>query len=115
MGAKKRRYPGINFFTESDRDIFKGREKDVERLYTEIMLSDTMVLHAESGVGKSSLVRAGLVPYIKEKNKSFTPVIINFGRTNKLEDKGLLLNILISTIKNAIGNLKKSGITLYQS
>ncbi len=117
MSSEKYRYPGINFFTEADADIFWGRETDIERLYTEISLSDTMVLHAESGVGKSSLVRAGLTPYIAEMDETLVPVVVNFGRTKKYpnlkeikvesDQKDFLLHILIDTIKEKLYSIDK--------
>jgi len=69
MGTPARyRYPGINFFTKDDHDIFCGRSVEADRLFTGIMSSNTMVLHGESGTGKSSLVQAGILPLLEERN-----------------------------------------------
>ena len=109
MSAKKFRYPGINYFTEADEDIFKGRKDDVDRLYTEIYLSDTTVLHAKSGEGKSSLIRAGLIPYLKRSHPNLVPIIINFGRfknqkSSILEEKDFskkdfLVNVVLESVE----------------
>ncbi|MBF2067212.1 MAG: hypothetical protein IGS39_22770 [Calothrix sp. C42_A2020_038] len=46
-----------------------GREKDINRLIQRLGRADCKltVIHGPSGVGKSSLLRAGLVPTLKEK------------------------------------------------
>ncbi|MEQ9548917.1 MAG: hypothetical protein RIM23_04790 [Coleofasciculus sp. G3-WIS-01] len=46
-----------------------GRQLDVERLITRIGRNDCklIVIHGQSGVGKSSLVQGGLVPTLKQK------------------------------------------------
>jgi len=60
-------FKGLQFFDEGDSDLFFGREtltaKLVHRLQDANFLS---VIVGASGSGKSSLVRAGLVPAIKK-------------------------------------------------
>ncbi len=60
-----------------------GREKDVEQLLERITRLDykLIVIHGYSGVGKTSLVQAGLVPALKQNQKNnyeIIPVLINF-------------------------------------
>src|ERR1044071_6931210 len=62
------RYPGVNYFTEKDADVFCGRKNDADTLFTRLMVSPTLVLHGESGIGKSSLILAGLLPCIDDFN-----------------------------------------------
>ena len=58
----KYRYPGLNAYTGADAYIFRGRDTDASNLLREINLNRTVVLHAESGIGKSSVIQAGLIP-----------------------------------------------------
>ena len=74
----KYRYPGVVYFKTDDEDIFCGRTEDTRKLYTQIMLSKTVVLHAESGVGKSSLIQAGIIPFFQNNNPKFIPITIRF-------------------------------------
>lgn len=74
---QKNRYAGISPFTGEQKDIFFGREKDIEQLYEQILFEKQVVLYAKSGIGKSSLMNAGVVPKIEETNK-FTPLTIRF-------------------------------------
>jgi len=67
-------YKGLNYFDESDADLFVGREaltaKLMERVFS-LTLSGSppkerfLAVVGASGVGKSSLVRAGLVPALR--------------------------------------------------
>ncbi len=65
----KYRYPGTNYFKPTDSDIFCGRDDDADKLLSRTLLNNTIVLHGESGAGKSSLVRAGLMPLLKKQNE----------------------------------------------
>lgn len=82
----KNRYPGVNFFTKNDKAIFCGRKEDAAKFFTQVMLSKTLVLHAESGIGKSSLIQAGFIPLLDEYQQIFDktgqskyiPIIMRF-------------------------------------
>ena len=86
------RYPGINIFTEKDNDIFCGRVQDAQKLFNRLMLNNTLVLHGESGTGKSSLVQAGLMHLLEKYNNSlpardkprYLPVTIRFDSIRKI-------------------------------
>jgi len=113
------RYPGINFFTKDDHDIFCGRSVEADRLFTGIMSSNTMVLHGESGTGKSSLVQAGILPLLEERNKKlatlgkpkYLEVTIrldsltrSFYNHKDAEENDLLLRATLYNIDDDLGN-----------
>lgn len=72
-------YKGLNYFDEADADLFVGREELTSKL-TERLLSLTqagsnnpsrfLAVVGASGSGKSSLVRAGLVPALRWNQNS---------------------------------------------
>lgn len=72
-------YKGLNYFDETDTDLFVGREALTAKL-TERVLSLTssgapdqtsfLAVVGASGSGKSSLVRAGLIPALRWNKKS---------------------------------------------
>ena len=75
---KKYRYPGPDYFTEKDADLFFGRKKAKEDLERQIRLEKMMVLHSRSGIGKTSLLKAGIIPIFKNI-KNYEIFDIRFG------------------------------------
>jgi len=59
-------YVGLQTFGEEDADVFYGRESLVERLVEKVAHSPFLAVLGPSGSGKSSLIRAGLVPALKK-------------------------------------------------
>jgi len=60
------RYPGIEPFSIEQKEVFFGRDLDIENLFNILINNKHVVLFAKSGLGKSSLINAGLVPKILE-------------------------------------------------
>lgn len=58
-------YKGLESFSEQDRLIFFGREKEQETIISYLSTWRLTILSGPSGVGKSSLLRAGVVPYLR--------------------------------------------------
>ena len=82
----KYRYPGAQPFTTQQRQIFFGRTKDIENLYQLLSLESLVVLYSKSGLGKSSLINAGVIPKIQLEN-DFMPFSFRFGAYTKEQDK----------------------------
>ncbi|NOZ54790.1 MAG: SUMF1/EgtB/PvdO family nonheme iron enzyme [Gammaproteobacteria bacterium] len=56
-------YPGLRAFDECEAQIFTGRESDIEALVNKLEEGARfLAVYGASGSGKSSLVRAGLIP-----------------------------------------------------
>jgi len=55
-------YPGLSPFGDSELDalFFFGRDRERELIVANLMAARLTVLYGESGVGKSSLLRAGV-------------------------------------------------------
>lgn len=73
-------YKGLNRFNASDRDRFYGRDKLIRRLLDAINGSGLTLVAGASGSGKSSVIRAGVIPELKQslasqglKDFIFTP------------------------------------------
>lgn len=60
------RYPGTQNYTEKDEAIFFGRDKDIINICNRLKTKNLLVVFAESGVGKSSLINAGVIPHLKK-------------------------------------------------
>ncbi len=90
------RYPGLWFFRQDQADIFFGRKRETEELFHQVRSSRVIVLFAKSGVGKSSLLNAGLSPHLAANG--FIPITVLFTRTKTEENNTALtpLQILMS-------------------
>lgn len=67
-------YVGPLPFQRKDRGIFFGRVREVNDLVSLIFAHRTVLLYAESGAGKSSLLNAGLVPRLEEEGLEVLPL-----------------------------------------
>ena len=64
------RYPGAQPFTDSDlaRKLFSGREQEAVALTHQILANRLVVLFARSGLGKTSLLNAGVLQNLRSKD-----------------------------------------------
>lgn len=83
------RYPGPRPFETDEANVFFGREKDIERLIQQLKLTNLLVLYAKSGLGKSSILNAGLLPRIAEE-QMLQPFSIRFQAYQKGEKNNVL-------------------------
>src|SRR5882762_9551450 len=60
-------YPGPRPFRKEEKDRFFGRETEVRELLSLVTAHRALLLYAQSGSGKSSLLNAGLVPRLVEE------------------------------------------------
>ncbi len=55
-------YPGLRPFEESEARLFFGRERETIAIAALLEAQQLVVVHGASGCGKSSLIRAGVIP-----------------------------------------------------
>ena len=60
-------YQGLAPFLESDAEYFVGREEDVRRIIAQLYGSRITVLYGSSGVGKSSVIEAGVARELRSR------------------------------------------------
>ena len=66
-------YVGPRAFTLEDRARFFGRKDEVDETVSLIMAHPVVLIYALSGVGKSSLVNAGIIPMLREEDYAVLP------------------------------------------
>jgi HEAT repeat protein len=62
----ERAFVGMDYFIEADAAHFKGRADDAQALWRRVMAVPLTLLVGDSGVGKTSLIHAGLFPRIHQ-------------------------------------------------
>ena len=60
-------YPGLRPFEKHEWSIFFGRERMVDEVLDRLAEHRLVVVHGSSGCGKSSLIRAGVLPRLERE------------------------------------------------
>jgi hypothetical protein len=71
---------GLASFTEETQSYFHGREDEVAELARRVQRKLLTVLFGQSGLGKTSILRAGLVPRLRAQRYCPVYVRIGYGR-----------------------------------
>lgn len=61
-------WPGLDAFDEAGRPFFHGRDEEIEDLLRKVCEAPLTVVFGKSGLGKTSLLRAGLFPRLREES-----------------------------------------------
>jgi hypothetical protein len=69
---------GLASFTEGDRGFFAGRGEEIEDLLRLVRRDTLTLLYGVSGLGKTSLVQAGLFPALREENVLPVPIRLDY-------------------------------------
>lgn len=93
-------FPGLRSFDISESHLFFGREKHINELLNKLEQNHFVAIVGTSGSGKSSLVRAGLLPALNNKQ-------INIGTGNWLIAQMKPGN---TPVKNLCNALMKSNV-----
>ena len=67
----KNPFKGLYYYEEADKDIFHGRDNESSELFDLVTLNGLTVVFGKSGIGKTSLLNAGLFPLLRG---NFLPV-----------------------------------------
>ncbi len=71
---------GLASFTEETREYFHGRDEEIAELARRVQRKLLTVLFGQSGLGKTSILRAGLVPRLRGQGYCPVYVRIDYGR-----------------------------------
>jgi hypothetical protein len=69
---------GLASFTEGDRSFFAGRGDEIDDLLRLVHRDTLTLLYGVSGLGKTSLVQAGLFPALREENVLPVPIRLDY-------------------------------------
>jgi hypothetical protein len=94
-------YAGLSAFQEADAARFFGRSREIAAMVTRLRDQPLVGVVGPSGVGKSSFVRAGVVPALKHSGEQWETVVIRPGRNP--------LAALASVAASMVGSSSSSG------
>ena len=67
-------WPGLATFTEAQRAFFHGRDEEIRELTRRLERKTLTVLFGQSGLGKSSLLQAGVFPRLR--SAGYCPIYV---------------------------------------
>lgn len=103
-GKRTNPYKGLNFYQESDKDVFYGRDEEISNLSRLAANNRLTVVMGESGVGKTSLLNAGLFPRLRDAN--YFPIRVRLNYSPEARS-------LVDQVHNVINNeLQNRGIEI---
>ncbi|WP_437734533.1 nSTAND1 domain-containing NTPase [Sorangium sp. So ce1335] len=73
-------FAGLSAFQEADAPRFFGREREVAAVAARLRSEELVVVAGASGAGKSSFVRAGVIPALKRSGSRWAAFILRPGR-----------------------------------
>jgi WD40 repeat protein len=88
-------FQGLGFYTEADAKWFFGRMTERKIILAHLRTARLTLLYAESGVGKSSLLRAGVAARLRElaergngrgRSPKFVPVVFSAWKDEPVQD-----------------------------
>ena len=88
-------FQGLGFYTEDDARWFFGRTAERRIILAHLRTAPLTLLYAESGVGKSSLLRAGVAARLRElaargaiagRGPRFVPVVFSAWKDDPIQD-----------------------------
>lgn len=84
---KKYPFKFLDAYERNDRNIFFGRDEEIEALYEMVFQSDLVLVYGASGTGKTSLINCGLAGKFQPHN--WLPLTIRRGKdiNTSLKDK----------------------------
>lgn len=89
-----------------DGEILYGRDEDIRDLSQRVITDVDTVLYGRSGIGKSSLINAGIIP--SARREGFSPLSIKFVHEGNVESREKFIPY-VKQIRNAIIS---AGVTI---
>jgi len=103
---KAYRYPGTRPFEKNESNLFFGRNEDILNLYQLIMNEQNILLYSKSGLGKSSLINAGIIPKL-DNVQNFRYITVRFGNYSEANNIAPL-NKVFSKIESLYSNIAEN-------
>ncbi|HEX4267096.1 MAG TPA: hypothetical protein VHY36_04360 [Steroidobacteraceae bacterium] len=100
---------GLVSFTEETRAFFFGRDQEVVELARRVQRKLLTVLFGKSGLGKTSILRAGLVPGLRQH--SYCPVYVRIAYERDTPEPAEQIKDAIRRAASASGQWTQAGVS----
>lgn len=100
---------GLVSFTEETREFFFGRDQEVAELARRVQRKLLTVLFGKSGLGKTSILRAGLVPGLREHG--YCPVYVRIAYEPDTPEPAEQIKDAIRRATSASGEWTQAGVS----
>jgi hypothetical protein len=94
-------YRGLDPYTEEDRRFFFGRKQDEKIIAANLFAARLTVLYGGSGVGKTSVLRAGVIPALQ--NAPHVAVVF-FNTWQQLDFEATLKTSIAAAVSQSVGS-----------
>src|ERR1019366_7930532 len=98
---------GLVSFTEETRSYFHGREEEAAELSRRVQRKLLTVLFGQSGLGKTSILQAGLVPRLRPEG--FCPVYVRLDYDPNSPSAANPIKRAVFAATGAVGTWTRSG------
>jgi WD40 repeat protein len=112
-GPRESPYQGLTPYTENDGKWFFGRKKETELIIATFFASPLTLLYAESGVGKSSILRAGVAYKANEGSDTLAVTFDSWQLDPVVELKKAVDNSLANVTSRARPSLSSARLADY--
>lgn len=107
MAIEFQPYVGPRPFELKDKNIFFGRDQEARDLLSLVIAHNVVLVYAQSGAGKTSLLNARLIPMLKENRFEIFPVARVKGMlAGKIEYEEITNIFVFNTLMNWVENEK---------
>jgi hypothetical protein len=101
---------GLASFTEETRQYFYGREEEVAELARRVQRKLLTVLFGQSGLGKTSILRAGLVPRLRAQG--YCPVYVRIDYAREAPEPAEQIKQAIARTASNSGQWTQAGVAV---
>ncbi len=105
MSEDESPYPGLAAFQERDAARFFGRTRDIQNLVKRMDTQPLVGVVSPSGCGKSSFIRAGVVPALKASGQDWEVLVTRPGRDPFAGLASILQSLLHTTSRDLEGKM----------
>jgi hypothetical protein len=103
----QRPFQGLRSYEEKNKAQFGGRDSEIRELFTLVEVNRLTIVFGKSGIGKTSLINAGLIPEL-QKNYFF-PVYIRIDYSSEKEPLDQAKELIYEKLKKADATISEIG------